>query len=117
MKRLWYNVAMQMSKEELQKSERARKFIRDNEKLLISRFCNKTEYPPDDNPVSLFMAGAPGSGKTEFSKNLIKFFEKMFRPAKIVRIDPDEIRDLLPEYKGNNSNLFQGAILHWMGHL
>ena len=33
----------------------------------------------------------------------------MFRPAKIVRIDPDEIRDLLPEYKGNNSNLFQGA--------
>lgn len=98
-----------MNEEELQKSERARKFIKDNEELLMSKFCNKTDYPPDDNPVSIFMAGAPGAGKTEFSKNLIDAFEKMFNPAKIVRIDPDEIRGLFAEYKGNNSHLFQGA--------
>lgn len=98
-----------MNEEELQKSESARKFIKDNEGLLISKFCNKKDYPPDDNPVSIFMAGAPGAGKTEFSKNLIDAFEKMFNPAKIVRIDPDEIRELFAEYKGDNSHLFQGA--------
>lgn len=98
-----------MNEEELQKSERVRKFIKDNEELLISKFCNKTDYPPDDNPVSIFMAGAPGAGKTEFSKNLIDAFEEMFSPAKIVRIDPDEIRGLFAEYKGDNSHLFQGA--------
>lgn len=98
-----------MNEEELQKSERARKFIKDNEELLISNFCNKKYYPSDNNPVSIFMAGAPGAGKTEFSKNLIDAFEKMFGPAKIVRIDPDEIRRLFAEYKGDNSHLFQGA--------
>lgn len=98
-----------MNEEELQKSERARKFIKDNEELLISNFCNKKYYPSDNNPVSIFMAGAPGAGKTEFSKNLIDAFEKMFSPAKIVRIDPDEIRRLFAECKGDNSHLFQGA--------
>lgn len=98
-----------MNKEDLQKSEDARKFIKENVKLLINSFTDKTKYLPDDNPVSIFMAGAPGAGKTEFSKNLISVFEDMFSPAKIVRIDSDEIREILPGYSGDNSSLFQGA--------
>ncbi|MBU6431262.1 MAG: zeta toxin family protein [Patescibacteria group bacterium] len=77
-----------MNKNDLQKSEYARNFIKENIKLLINKFAEKTKYPPDDNPVSIFMSGAPGAGKTEFSKNLINIFEDMFSPAKIVRIDP-----------------------------
>ena len=57
-----------MSKEELEKSESARKFIKDNEELLISKFCNRTDYPPDDNPVSLFMAGRQVQEKLNFQK-------------------------------------------------
>lgn len=98
-----------MNKEDLQKSEEARKFIKENARILINKFSDKIKYPSDNNPVSIFMAGAPGAGKTEFSKNLINVFENMFSSAKIVRIDPDEIREILPGYNGNNSNLFQGA--------
>ena len=47
-----------MSKEELEKSESARKFIKDNEELLISKFCNRTDYPPDDNPYLFLWPGA-----------------------------------------------------------
>jgi predicted ABC-type ATPase len=54
------------------------------------------------------MAGSPGSGKTEFSRNLIKIIEEG-RECRVVRIDSDEIRELIPEYTGNNSYLFQMA--------
>ncbi len=51
------------------------------------------------------MAGSPGAGKTEFSKNLIK----EVGPS-VVRIDPDEIRDELLQYNGGNAHLFQSAV-------
>ena len=50
------------------------------------------------------MAGSPGAGKPEYSKNLIKGFE-----GKSVRIDADEIRSFIPEYNGKNSDEVQGA--------
>ena len=57
-----------------------------------------------ETPVSLFMAGSPGAGKTEVSKSLMKRFET--RP---VRIDADEIRTLCPGYTGANAHIFQKA--------
>lgn len=55
------------------------------------------------------MAGSPGAGKTEFSKNIIDILENNNNRS-VVRIDGDEIRSLIPGYTGNNSYLFQGAI-------
>ncbi len=65
-------------------------------------------FLPEENPVSVFMAGSPGAGKTESSKNLIKKFSK--NGGQILRIDPDELRIKFKEYTGDNSYLFNGAV-------
>ncbi len=53
------------------------------------------------------MAGTPGAGKTEFSKSLITTFGYA-----IIRIDADEIREMMREigYNGKNAALYQPAV-------
>lgn len=104
-------------------SEDAIEFVKRNKKLIINKFADSSRYKPVQapiSPISFFMAGSPGAGKTEFSKNFIEPVEKSMsqklvelgysEPFTIVRIDGDEIRGMLPGYTGNNSHLFQGAI-------
>lgn len=79
-------------------------FIKANKKLLIEKFVDLDIYKSVDSPETIFMAGSPGAGKTEFSKNLIKEINK-----KILRIDADEIREIIPGYTGTNSNDVQAA--------
>ena len=50
------------------------------------------------------MAGSPGAGKTEASKALLAEFG-----AKVLRLDIDELRTLLPGYTGGNAHLFQAG--------
>lgn len=90
-------------------SQEAIAFIRrkENYRKIIDYFAGD-KYIPEDIPVSLFMAGSPGAGKTEICKRLIEIFDTG-PESKIVRIDPDEIRELLPGYNGKNSSLFQYA--------
>ncbi len=89
----------------------ALKFARENRKRIAKEFTDLKKYHPDAAPVSVFMAGSPGAGKTEFSKNVISYDilgkEKDYR---VIRIDGDDVRSLLPGYTGNNSSLFQGAV-------
>lgn len=85
-------------------AEEAKKFIKRNKKLLIEKFAKPGLYKPTVNPVTIFMAGSPGAGKTEFSKNLAKILDK-----KLVRIDADEIKEIIPQYNGQNSDVVQGA--------
>jgi len=83
-------------------------FARKN-KLKIGRLItDKNIYLASKMPISIFMAGSPGAGKTEYSKNLLKIFEE--KQPKTIRIDGDELRTHFPEYKGKNSKLFQGGI-------
>ena len=89
---------------EEKETEEAKKFIKKNKKLLIEKFASPDLYKPTVNPVTIFMAGSPGAGKTEFSKNLAKMLNK-----KLVRIDADEIRGIIPQYNGRNSDIVQGA--------
>lgn len=88
---------------------RAYEFARRNKVRIARELADKTKYVPDKFPISVFMAGSPGAGKTEFSKSLIQILGKGTERS-VVRIDGDEIRSLLPGYTGNNSHLFQGAI-------
>lgn len=67
------------------------------------------KYKPDEFPISVFMAGSPGAGKTEFSKNVISIL-KEDEGREVIRIDGDDLRRELPGYTGSNSYLFQGAI-------
>lgn len=74
---------------------------------LISHFAGNYR-DLDEGRVSVLMAGAPGAGKTEFSRCLIreKFGENS---GLIVRIDPDEIRLWLPNYIQGRAELFNAA--------
>lgn len=85
------------------------KFARRNKVKIAKELTDTAIYAPDIAPVSVFMAGSPGAGKTEFSRSLIKILEGD-RERRVVRIDGDEVRPLIPGYTGGNSHLFQGAI-------
>lgn len=84
-------------------------FVKNNKKLIISKFADLTKFPSSQNPFTVFMAGSPGAGKTEFSISLIKQLSEKDPNTKVVRIDADDIRDIIPQYDKTNSNLIQPA--------
>lgn len=93
-----------MNDDELKQSNDAYKWLKKNEKIIIREFINIDQFVSDSQPITLFMAGTPGVGKTEVSRQLIKRFAQ-----KPVRIDADEIRAKCPGYKGLNAHIFQKA--------
>lgn len=82
-------------------------FANKNKKIIAKKYTNLEIYPSDDAPVSIFMAGSPGAGKTEFSRRFLEGLEDDGR--KIIRIDSDDLRQEFKAYSGDNSHLFQGA--------
>ena len=88
-------------------SDEALVWVKANQKMIIERFAG-AYVSAKDIPVSIFMGGSPGAGKTEFSKNLLDLLQK--RERQIVRIDPDEIRECLPNYIRGKSHVFQPAV-------
>ncbi len=99
---------MDLSAEELKIKAEANAFANANKKVIAKEITRINIFLPEENPVSVFMAGSPGAGKTESSKNLIKKFSK--DSGQILRIDPDELRCKIPGYTGNNSYIFHGAV-------
>lgn len=85
-------------------SDTAVDFIIKNKELLYKKFAGEASGSYNPEPVTIFMAGSPGAGKTEISIDLVEEFKKP-----VVRIDADEIRALCPGYIGSNSHLFQKA--------
>lgn len=96
-----------MTDEEIRKS--AIEFARKNKVRIAKELTDPNKYIPSARPISVFMAGSPGAGKTEYSKELIKILEKD-NERRVVRIDSDDIRSYFSDYNGNNSHLFQGAV-------
>ncbi len=92
--------------DDLSSEEKAKKYIKEHVKELIEEFASVDKYPPVKNPFTIFMAGSPGAGKTEFSKAFISLFEG---ETKIVRIDADEVRGLIPFYDKGCAYRVQGA--------
>jgi predicted ABC-type ATPase len=62
--------------------------------------------PQEGSPVSVFMAGSPGAGKTEVARLIIQDFENQ-HGISLVHIENDELRKEFSEYGGHNSSLFQ----------
>ena len=83
-------------------------FARKNRKRIAQEPTDLKKYQSDPTPISVFMSGSPGAGKTEYSRNLIMLLEQ-FTEHYVIRIDSDEIRSYFPDYTGKNSRLFQGA--------
>lgn len=90
-------------------SSAALKYLKENLPLLYEKFADLNKYPPILNPSAYFMAGSPGAGKTEYSKSFIKILCEKEPERKIVRIDPDEIRDIIPYYNRTNANEINSA--------
>lgn len=96
-----------MNEEVLQKlSTEAVGYVKQHKKQLIEKLVGNAR--PVAKPVSIFMAGSPGAGKTEFSIHLIE--EILGAQDKIVRVDPDEIRLWLPQYVPGKAEYFQDAV-------
>ncbi len=92
------------AEEKLQKDAIA--FAKANKKRIAREMTDPQRFASEQNPVSVFMAGSPGAGKTEAS---IELLEK-FKGSPILRIDPDELRSKFEGYDGTNAYLFQSAV-------
>lgn len=95
-----------MTPEEQAIADAAVAFVRKHRTAIAKRLTDPAVYPPESQPVSVFMAGSPGAGKTEASKALIA--DQGW--ANVLRIDPDELRSQIDGYSGRQSWLFQGAV-------
>ena len=92
-------------------------FARKNKKRRCAELTDPAIFIPEKEPVSVFMAGSPGAGKTETSKELIATLEAKQPGSKILRIDADDMRCEFPGYNGENSWLFQGAVSIWVARI
>lgn len=96
--------------EEKRLKEESIAFVKSHRRELCDKFASLTDYPSSDKPFSIFMAGSPGAGKTEFSISFIKNnYTEIDKNIKVVRIDADRIREEIPNFNGKNSYIVQPA--------
>ena len=96
---------MTLTEQQRRLCDEAVAFAKANRKAIASRLTDETLYQAEECPVSVFMAGSPGAGKTEASIELVARVG-----GRILRIDPDDLRGELPGYCGDNSWLLQRAV-------
>lgn len=99
---------MQLTAEERRIQAEAEQFARKNKKRIAKRVTDTSRCRPVENPVSVFMAGSPGAGKTEASIELIELLSH--DGLDVLRIDADELRGEFAAYSGENSWLFHSAV-------
>lgn len=102
-----YGCSLALSDEQIAKQ--ALVWAKANRTRLARDLFDKEKYLPEQNPVTVFMAGSPGAGKTETSKELVDVLES--NGFQIARLDPDEIREIFPGYSGAKAHLFQLAVI------
>lgn len=73
-----------------------------DKKQLVKQLLASSGAEPEAEPAGFFMAGLPGSGKTEISRNLIRD-----SGVKLFRIDMDEIAEMLPGYTPEHADEFR----------
>jgi predicted ABC-type ATPase len=68
-------------------------------KKIIDSFKEDLVCIENDEPIAILMGGSPASGKSTFLKKYAPYLLK----EEILKVDADEIRAKLPEYKGWNA--------------
>ncbi|MDE2041181.1 MAG: zeta toxin family protein, partial [Patescibacteria group bacterium] len=68
----------------------AEEFARAHRKQIAKEHTDPAKYIADDIPTSFFMAGSPGAGKTEYSRNFLTLLEAQLN-HRVIRIDADEL--------------------------
>lgn len=86
--------------------EAAFHYVKRHKEQLIFDFANPEVIKPAEKPITIFMAGSPGAGKTELRELLENVFDRA-----LVVIDADQIREKLRVcgYSGSNAYLFGKA--------
>ena len=79
-----------------------KKWLKQHKKEIIANLIKESGAIPDNELSALFMAGLPGAGKTEVSKNFIDIFS-----LKTVRIDMDEIASKIEGYRPEIADQFR----------
>lgn len=100
---------MDMSDDEKRIESEAVRYAKAHRTEIARRLADPAGFAAEEHPVSVFMAGSPGAGKTEASIELLAL--KGSDGSRILRIDPDELRQELPGYTGANAWLFQRAVV------
>ena len=95
-----------MTEDEKRIEQQAIKFAKKNRTAIANELTDRERFPPEDEPVAVFMAGSPGAGKTETSREFLQEVEA----TNVIRLDPDELRHYFEQYTGDNSFLFQRAV-------
>lgn len=75
-------------------------YAKEHKKEFLNRILKNQKLPR--RKAAIFMAGAPGAGKTEMASMLARTFGPTF-----VKIDADSFREYFPGYNGKNSSDFQ----------
>ncbi len=70
-----------MTNEEIR--AQAIEFAKHNKVRIARELTDPAKYAPEVVPISVFMAGSPGAGKTEFSKNLIQYIKEEYTKEKL----------------------------------
>ena len=68
-------------------------------KKIMDEFKDELVCVNNDTPIAILMGGSPASGKSTFLKKYAPYLLK----EEILRVDADEVRSMLPEYKGYNA--------------
>jgi hypothetical protein len=88
-----------LSEVERTTEQEAIEFARGHKKEIATRLTDTNKYLPESEPVSVFMAGSPGAGKTEASIELLARIPTQH----IVRIDPDQQPTEIPKNKATKA--------------
>jgi len=85
---------MKLTPDEEAIKDEALEYARQNKKIIAREKTDTARFAQEEEPVSVFMAGSPGAGKTEASIELLASVEES--GFEILRIDPDELRNEFP---------------------
>lgn len=84
--------------------EGANEWARKHKKAFARKMIRDAEVSKSVSPTAIFMAGLPGAGKTEFTKNLI-----VNLGVRIIRLDMDEIASQIDTYEPQKADKFRAA--------
>ena len=77
-------------------------WVRINKKKIARELLQSLHYAAHENPAGIFTAGLPGSGKTEFTTELVNELS-----TKPVRLDMDEFAAMIEGYRPQVANAFR----------
>lgn len=86
-----------MTPEEIDLEEAAFQFAIAHRRPLAKKIVDTDVFIPERAPLTVFMAGSPGAGKTEVSKAMVEALEKGRQEVggrRVLRIDPDDFGSL-----------------------